>query len=74
MQNELIIAQNQMGYKQSMILSDVKVFGLQSAPQQVSINGQSYSNFVFDDLNMVLSIQYFYIDMTSYETITIAWS
>ena len=57
-----------------MILSEVKVFGVKEQPKYVTINDQSYNNFTFDDFNMVLKIQYFYIDLNQYKMVNITWS
>jgi hypothetical protein len=33
-----------------MILSDIKVYGVEKQPQLVMINDESDSNFIFDDV------------------------
>lgn len=49
----MIITKVQSGFNSSMILSEVKVFGVKEQPKYVTINDQSYNNFTFDDYNMV---------------------
>lgn len=33
-----------------MILSDIKVYGVETEPKLVTINGQTDENFIFDDV------------------------
>jgi hypothetical protein len=40
-------------YAVRMILDEIKIFGVDSNPINVSINGQNFDNFDYDDLNMV---------------------
>ena len=49
----MIISKVESGFNSSMILSEVKVFGVKQEPKYVTINDQSYNNFTFDDSNMV---------------------
>ena len=50
----LTITRTQAGYNCTMILSDVKVYGVAKQPQQVTINGKSYDNFIYDDIYNVI--------------------
>ncbi len=38
------------GFETTMILSDIKVYGVEKQPQLVMINDESDSNFIFDDV------------------------
>ena len=45
-----------------MILSEVKVYGVDREPQNVSINGQIYKNYEYDDMyqvNHLIVIKFF---------------
>ncbi len=38
------------GFNTNMTLSDIKIYGVQTQPKLVSINGVLYENFIFDDV------------------------
>ena len=38
------------GFNTSIILSDIKIYGVQTQPKLVSINGVLDENFIFDDV------------------------
>jgi lysosomal alpha-glucosidase len=63
----------EFGYDTQMILSDVKVYGVQKRPELVKLNDQAYENFIYDDIQNTLRIQYFYIDLRDFDSITFTW-
>jgi lysosomal alpha-glucosidase len=62
------------GYDVQMILNEVKVYGVEKQPQAVQINNQEYDNFIYDDIHKTLNIQYFYIDLREFDSISITWN
>ena len=62
------------GYDTKMVLSYIKVFGVDKQVSQVTINGDLFNNFVYDDINNVLKVQFFNVDMLLKESISISWS
>lgn len=61
------------GYQYSMVLGEVQIYGVTSKPSNVTINDYSYTNFVYDDIYSTLSIKYFDIDLSEFDTITFSW-
>ena len=55
LKGSLKITRTNAGYNGTMILSDVKVYGVAKQPQQVTINDKSYDNFIYDDIYNVIS-------------------
>ena len=45
-----MITRLESDYTTEMILSDVKVYGVQTQPKLVTINGQPDETFIFDDV------------------------
>ncbi|CAF0818858.1 unnamed protein product [Brachionus calyciflorus] len=74
-ENGLIGKRVVYGYESRMILSDLKVYGLdKTSVSQVLIDGQFYDNFDYDSDKHVLRIKFFNVNMLLKDTFDIIWS
>lgn len=73
-QNILEINRYYFRYRTRMVLSDLKIFGVDEPVKEVNLDGVLYENFIYDHDNKVLKIESFSIDLLSKEIFTISWN
>ncbi|CAF0899838.1 unnamed protein product [Brachionus calyciflorus] len=69
----LEVQRNSYKYETNMILSDIRVYGVDQPIKEVRINDILHENFTYDEINKVLEIFSFKIDMLADRSIEFSW-